>query len=64
MPGPTDPAEMTAKQDRILGQLATINNRMDSHNMCIAWTKKFQSGDNEGGLTENSGHPWRPRWWR
>jgi len=36
-----NPMAIDAKLDRILGQLATLNTRMDSHNKCIACTEKF-----------------------
>lgn len=42
---PPDPVEMNAKLDRVLGQLATLNNCMDSHNWRITRTEKFQSGE-------------------
>lgn len=38
---PPDPVDMSAKLDRILGQLTTINKRMDSHDKRIVRTEKF-----------------------
>ena len=36
MSGTFDPAAMDAKLDRILGQLTTMNNRLDSHDARLA----------------------------
>ncbi|CAN6181094.1 unnamed protein product [Urochloa humidicola] len=52
MPGsPVDPETDSAKLDRILTQLTTINNHLDAHDKRIARTEKFQAGgdDNETG---------------
>lgn len=48
MANPANPAEMVAKLDRILGQLTTLNNWMDSHDKHIVRTEKFQYGDDAG----------------
>jgi len=48
MANPANPAEMVAKLDRILGQLTTLNNWMDSHDKHIARTEKFHYGDDAG----------------
>ena len=45
MVGPIDPETDSAKLDRILAQLTTINKRLDSHDRRIARTEKFQAGD-------------------
>jgi len=45
MVGPVDPETDSAKLDRILAQLTTINKRLDSHDRRIARTEKFQAGD-------------------
>jgi len=45
MAGPVDPETDSAKLDRILAQLPTINKRLDSHDRRIARTEKFQEGD-------------------
>ena len=45
MVGPVDPETDSAKLDRILAQLTTINKHLDSHDWRIARTEKFQAGD-------------------
>jgi hypothetical protein len=39
--GPVDAETDSAKLDRILAQLATMNNRLDAHDKHIARTEKF-----------------------
>jgi len=41
MVGPVDPETDSAKLDRILAQLTTINKRLDSHDRRIARKEKF-----------------------
>ena len=56
MTGPQDPEpthrelganllDLGAKLDRVLGQVTTINNRLDTHDQRIARTEKFQAGE-------------------
>ena len=49
-----DPAAMDAKLDRILGQLTTINNRLNSHASRLARveTGKPDAGKGAGGEDE------------
>ncbi|CAO2145806.1 unnamed protein product [Urochloa humidicola] len=50
--GPETIASVSAKLDRVLAQLTTVNNRLDAHDRRIARTKKFQAG---GDNTETGG---------
>jgi hypothetical protein len=56
MTGPQDPKptlhelganmrDLGAKLDRVLGQVSTINNRLDTNDRRIARTEKFQAGE-------------------
>jgi len=49
MSGTYDPAAMDAKLDRILGQLTTITNRLNSHDHRLA---RIESG--KGGVTDDA----------
>ncbi|XP_039778291.1 TATA-binding protein-associated factor 2N-like [Panicum virgatum] len=70
MTGPTDPEptlrelgagllNLGAKMDRMLGQITTINSRLDSHDRRITCTEKFQSGDDDGLPKDQLRQPWR-----
>ena len=43
-----DPAAMDAKLDRILGQLTTINNRLNSHDSRLARVETGKTNDGKG----------------
>jgi hypothetical protein len=59
---PSNPVEMSTKLNRILGQLAIINNRIDSHDKGIARTEKFHSSEDDGDIAKDvSGPNWRTR---
>ena len=52
-----DPAAMDAKLDRILGQLTTINNRLNSHDSRLARVETSKTNDDKGagGNDDHSG---------
>ena len=50
--------DLGAKLDRVLGQVSTINNRLDTHDRRIARTEKFQAGEDfdDGYVEETPRH--------
>jgi len=54
---PSDPAALDAKLDRILGQLTTINNRLNSHDTRLARmeTGKLDAGKGGGEDAHHGG---------